>query len=172
MLEIHFYFTPVLNHLEACDGHDWYLHPVVNLNVAKTYRDQTNFPKTVEYLNASYDRLEKIALDYLTINLHGRKYGRQFLFLLQEKLEHSTILNYNNLIRQHILVELGLTTAEFKIFRTYSKQRLTECLREFYKHRFTETPASIILTATEELQIASCQLSELTEFIQEIEKTA
>lgn len=64
MLEIHLYFTPMLDNLDEFDRNDWYLYPVVNLSAAKACRDQAQYPKTVEYLNACSDRLEKIALDF------------------------------------------------------------------------------------------------------------
>lgn len=175
MLEIHFYFTPILDKLEQTafdDENDWYLHPVVNLTTAKILRDRAHLPKTVQALNACYDRINKIALDYLTINLHGRKYGRKFLIELQNELADGKILEYSNVARHRILARLGLSTADFKIFRNFSKHALTEDRQDFQRHKFSQTPASIVLTDTEELHVKACTQASLCDFIGQIEQTA
>lgn len=84
MLETHYYFTPILDHLEEFDHNDWHLYPIVTLPAAKQLRDEEDLPKTISSLNACYDRLQKVSLDYLTVNLYGRKQGRLFLLLLQD----------------------------------------------------------------------------------------
>ena len=99
MFEIHYYFTPLLDTLEVFDHNDWYLHPIINLRAAKAYRDATALKKNIANLNACYDRLQKITLDYYTITLHGRKYGRRFLLQLQEDLSPDALLNYTDQFR-------------------------------------------------------------------------
>ena len=89
MLETHYYFTPILDHLEEFDHNDWHLYPIVTLPAAKQLRDEEDLPKTISSLNACYDRLQKVSLDYLTVNLYGRKQGRLFLLLLQDFLEEN-----------------------------------------------------------------------------------
>lgn len=172
MLEIHLYFTPLLTPLEAFDQNDWYLHPVVNINAAKALRDQENFPKTVHHLNACFDRSEKIALDFLIINLHGRKYGRKFILKLQDNLQAKDILTYNHQMRNQILHDIGLSATDFKVFRNFGKQELSKSLHDFYNQKFLTTPASIILTDQEEFHLESCDFHHFKQFLNEIKKTA
>ncbi|PCS00702.1 DsbA family protein [Lactococcus fujiensis] len=172
MLEIHLYFTPMLDNLDEFDRNDWYLYPVVNLSAAKACRDQAQYPKTVEYLNACSDRLEKIALDFFTVNLYGRKFGRKFILQLQNNLTVSRLLDYNNSERKKILTEIGLSTSEFKVFRDYSKHVLKDSLHQFYENNFTQTPSGIVLTESEELHLAHIEAENLKTFIEKLEKTA
>ncbi|MDD0140629.1 hypothetical protein PSY44_23775, partial [Shigella flexneri] len=62
-----------------------------------------DLPKNIVSLNACYDRLRKVSLDYLTVNLYGRKQGRAFLLLLQDVLEETKILDYTVQVRQQVL---------------------------------------------------------------------
>ena len=57
---------------------------VSDSNAFDFLRDEEDLPKTISSLNACYDRLQKVSLDYLTVNLYGRKQGRLFLLLLQD----------------------------------------------------------------------------------------
>lgn len=172
MLEIHYYFTPILDHLESFDKNDWHLYPIVNLATAKRFRDAAGLPRNVEHLNAVFDRLQKISLDYLTINLYGRKYGRRFLLNLQDTLSADQLLTYNNLIRQQILQKIGLSISDFKIFHKFSKSELKNGLQDFYENHFKQCPASFVLTKTEALQINACEHKLLQNYLIEIEKTA
>ena len=56
MLETHYYFTPILDHLEPFDHNDWHLYPIVTLPAAKQLRDAEDLPKNIVSLNACYDR--------------------------------------------------------------------------------------------------------------------
>ena len=64
MLETHYYFTPILDHLEPFDHNDWHLYPIVTLPAAKQLRDAEDLPKNIVSLNACYDRLRKVSLDF------------------------------------------------------------------------------------------------------------
>ena len=173
MPEIHFYFTPLLDELaDFIHEKDWYLHPMVNLSQAMLLRDLANLPKTTEALNACYDRLYKISLDFLTVNLHGRKTGRHFLLLLQEMLKPGDVLAYNDLMRNQILHQLGVSAADFKAFRPFSKTTLLEGAQDFYHSHFSQTPAGIVVPAHEELHIDACDQLSLQHYLYANEKTA
>lgn len=172
MLEIHYYFTPILDHLEKFDQNDWHLHPIVTLPVAKKLRDAEDLPKNVTSLNACHDRLQKISLDYLTVNLYGRKQGRHFLLLLQELLEETTVLGYNNQLRWSILKEIKVSTSDFMEYRSFAKKNLSTILKDFRKNNFHDSPASMITTEQECLHIENCPHLDLQNYLYKIEKTA
>ncbi|MFC4653382.1 dithiol-disulfide isomerase [Lactococcus nasutitermitis] len=172
MFEIHYYFTPILDALETFDENDWHLCPVLTLVTAKALRDRLELPRNVENLNACYDRLQKISVDFLTVNLHGRKYGRQFLLKLQEKLAEPGILAYNDLLRHQILQEIGLRTSDFIIYRDFGKQELALVSQNFHKDNFKQSPAGLIMTDTEYLQLNKCDHHHLQNYLKNIEKTA
>lgn len=171
-MEIHYYFTPILDQLEQFDQNLWYLYPIVTLATAKELRDTEDLPKNVAALNACHDRLQKISLDYLTVNLHGRKYGRAFLSLLQDLLSEMTILDYTGQLRQQILSEIGVSTADFMEYRPYAKQHLALILQDFRKNDFQFSPAGLIMTAEECLQVEKCSHANLQRYLHQIEKTA
>ncbi|MEY8458864.1 dithiol-disulfide isomerase [Lactococcus ileimucosae] len=172
MYDIHHFFTPILNKFSEFDSHNWYLYPVATLAAAKELRDSSNLPKNIEYLNASFDRLQKISSDFLTINLHGRKYGRKFILALQERLENLSILDYNNQMRHEILSEIQLTTADFVAHRHFAKKQMIKNAQEFYKNDFTQVPATLVYTENECLHIESYPHVIIQNYLRHIEKTA
>lgn len=172
MLEIHYYFTPILDRMETFDQNDWYLNPIVTLATAKALRDAQDLPKDVCSLNACYDRLEKISLDFLTVNLYGRKQGRVYLLLLQELLEETTILDYTGQLRQKILSKIGVSTADFLEYRSFAKKHLSLMLQQFRKYEFEGAPAALIMTEEECLQVENCSHNVLQNYLHHIEKTA
>lgn len=172
MLETHYYFTPILDHLEEFDHNDWHLYPIVTLPAAKQLRDEEDLPKTISSLNACYDRLQKVSLDYLTVNLYGRKQGRLFLLLLQDFLKETTILDYTAQIRQQILQEIGVSTLNFLEYRSFAKKHLALILKDFRKNNFQTSPASLILTDKECLRVENYSHALLQQYLEQIEKTA
>ena len=172
MLETHYYFTPILDHLEEFDHNDWHLYPIVTLPAAKQLRDAEDLPKNIVSLNACYDRLRKVSLDYLTVNLYGRKQGRAFLLLLQDVLEETTILDYTVQVRQQILKEIGVSTLNFLEYRSFAKKHLALILKDFRKNNFQTSPASLILTDKECLRVENCSHALLQQYLEQIEKTA
>ena len=172
MLEIHYYFTPILDHLESFDQNEWHLHPIVTLPVAKALRDAENLPKNVTSLNACHDRLQKISLDYLTVNLYGRKQGRLFLLLLQESLLEKTVLDYNDRLRHQLLKEINVSVTDFMEYRSFAKKHLSIILKDFRNNGFRSSPASLVMTDEEHLQLEACQHGDLQHYLLQIEKTA
>ena len=172
MLETHYYFTPILDHLEPFENNDWHLYPIVTLPAAKQLRDAEDLPKNIVSLNACYDRLRKVSLDYLTVNLYGRKQGRAFLLLLQDVLEETTILDYTVQVRQQILKEIGVSTLNFMEYRSFAKRHLALMLKDFRKNDFQASPASLIMTNEECLKIEDCPHALLQQYLEQIEKTA
>lgn len=172
MYEIHHFFTPLLDHFDDFDNNDWFLHPVITLENAKNYRDYAHFTKNVETLNAVYDRLQKIATDYLTLNLFGRKTGRKFIQKIQEKLTLSDLLSYNNQVRQTILSEMNIKTADFISHRSFVKHELQHTLHEFYENNGQKTPTAMIYTDDEVLMLENCSHHIVQNYLHRIEKTA
>ncbi|MFK4959524.1 dithiol-disulfide isomerase [Lactococcus garvieae] len=172
MYDIHHFFTPILNQFSEFDAHSWYLYPIATLAAAKELRDNSDLPKNIENLNASFDRLQKISSDFLTINLHGRKYGRKFILALQERLDNLSILDYNNQMRHEILCEIKLTTADFITHRQFAKKQMIKNAQEFYKNEFTQVPSTLIYTDTECLHIENCSQALIQNYLRHFEKTA
>ncbi|AYG01764.1 DsbA family protein [Lactococcus allomyrinae] len=172
MLEIHYYFTPILDHLERFDQNDWHLHPIVTLPAAKELRDVEDLPKNVASLNACHDRLQKISLDYLTVTLYGRKQGRLFLLLLQDCLSEITVLEYTDQIRQKILKKLNISTSDFMEYRQFAKRHLSLDLKDFRENDFHASPSSLVITDKECLHMEKCSHLALQDYLYQIEKTA
>ncbi|WP_081165353.1 dithiol-disulfide isomerase [Lactococcus garvieae] len=172
MYDIHHFFTPILDQFSEFDSHSWYLYPIATLAAAKELRDNSEMPRNIENLNASFDRLQKLSSDFLTINLHGRKYGRKFLLTLQDKLKHNSVLDYNNQMRQEILSDMGLTTADFITHRQFAKKQMMKNAQEFYKNEFTQVPSTLVYTETECLHIEGCSQTIVQNYLRRIEKTA
>ena len=82
MLETHYYFTPILDHLEPFDHNDWHLYPIVTLPAAKQLRDAEDLPKNIVSLNACYDRLRKVSLDYLNCKSLRTKTRKSFSLII------------------------------------------------------------------------------------------
>jgi len=169
MYEIHYFFTPILDSFEAFDSqHDWHLKPIVNLATAKKLRDRQGLTHNIEMLNASYDRLQRISEDFVTLSLYGRKTSRSFILKLQERLsEKGSFLAYNASIRAEILEELGIKTCDFKEYRSFAKEKLKQELYDYQDHHFASLPASLVLTADEGLQLEKCHHEALQNYLLE-----
>ena len=113
--EIQHYFTIFADDFGVFDTHtyDWFLHPVVTPTAIKEMRLSYQLPKTIPTYNALFDRVNKVTLDYLTVNFAGRHTGRQFLLALQDEMQGKTPLDYNNKVLISILHRLRFDVSDF-----------------------------------------------------------
>ncbi|GBG96058.1 dithiol-disulfide isomerase [Lactococcus termiticola] len=167
MYEIQYYFTPVLDSFEPFDSnYDWHLKPIVNLATAKKLRDRQGLTKNIAMLNASYDRLQRISEDFVSLSLYGRKTSRAFILSLQDRLrEPGSFLEYNASMRAEILAELGIEIRDFKEYRQFAKKKLKQELYDYQDQHFASLPASLILTADEGLQLEKCRHEQLQSYL-------
>lgn len=172
MCEVQYYFTPLLDPLENFDENSWYLHPVVTLSAAEELLERSGLSHNIQNLNAFFDHLQKIALDFLVVSLYGRKISQQFMLCIQKKLTISTLLNYDEQLRERILQELHLSSEDFEQLCTFNKNKLKEILEDFQDQHFEHTPSSLIFTDSECLKLPVRSHHELKSYLTKIQRTA
>ena len=77
---------------------------------------------------------------------------------MQDVLEETTILDYTVQVRQQILKEIGVSTLNFMEYRSFAKRHLALMLKDFRKNDFQASPASLIMTNEECLDVYKRQL--------------
>lgn len=168
MYEIQHFFTPILDQLVSFDDNDWYLSPIVNLPLARKTQEAEKLEPSIVQLNACFDRLQKLAEDFVTVSLCGRKAARSFMLKVQEKLAKTGLLSYNAQMRGEILAELHISISDFSHFRSFAKVRLQEMLYQFHEAGLFQTPASLVWSPQDTLAYEACSQKK----IQKLLKTA
>ena len=170
--EIQHYFTIFADDFGVFDTHtyDWFLHPVVTPTAIKEMRLSYQLPKTIPTYNALFDRVNKVTLDYLTVNFAGRHTGRQFLLALQDEMQGKTPLDYNNKVLIRILHRLRFDVSDFIRYYHFAQTSLIQEQQNFHSERLTILPSTLIDFQDDVIRIDALAQRQIFAFLNE--KTA
>ncbi|GFH41184.1 hypothetical protein [Pseudolactococcus insecticola] len=150
--EIQHYFTLFnddfdFNQLETAT-YDWFLNPLITPTAVRNTRDAYHLTKDVTTYNAVFDRLERVTLDFLTVNFAGRKAGRAFLSALQTLMTGKTPLDYNNQVLRQILHQIDFDVADLIRNHQFARASLIRSQHNFHADKLTILPSSLIYDIT------------------------
>mgnify|MGYP006992093940 CR=1 FL=1 len=170
--EIQHYFTIFADDFGVFDTHtyDWFLHPVVTPTAIKEMRLSYQLPKTIPTYTALFDRVNKVTLDYLTVNFAGRHTGRQFLLALQDEMQGKTPLDYNNKVLIRILHRLRFDVSDFIRYYHFAQTSLIQEQKNFHSERLTILPSTLIYFQDDVIRIDALAQRQIFAFLNE--KTA
>ena len=167
--EIQHYFTIFADDFGVFDTHtyDWFLHPVVTPTAIKEMRLSYQLPKTIPTYNALFDRVNKVTLDYLTVNFAGRHTGRQFLLALQDEMQGKTPLDYNNKVLIRILHRLRFDVSDFIRYYHFAQTSLIQEQKNFHSERLTILPSTLIYFQDDVIRIDALAQRQIFAFLNE-----
>lgn len=170
--EIQHYFTIFADDFGVFDTHvyDWFLHPVVTPSAVRDIRQRYQLKTDTATYNAVFNRIYKVTLDYLTVNISGRHTGRRFLLALQEEMAGLTPLDYDNHVLIRILHRLKFHVSDFIKHYSLAKTSLIKEQQNFHSEQLSILPSTFIYYEDDVIKLEALAQRQIFAFLNE--KTA